>query len=105
MTPHRRLRAVARDPRAAGDGSPARHWDGRLEAADARCSALLAENVALVSDMRENLQQIQLMPNIPLMRRFRDNVAAAFGALDALDADLPPFPVEVNTMYVGGEEN
>ena len=31
------------------------------------------------------------------------NVTEAFGALQPLDADLPPFPVEVNTMYIQGD--
>ena len=54
--------------------------------------------------MRENLQKIQLMDNIPLMRRFDQNVRATFETLEALDSEsqMPPFPLEVNTMYLAG---
>ena len=54
--------------------------------------------------MRENLQKIQLMDNIPLMRRFDQNVRATFETLEALEseAQMPPFPLEVTTMYLAG---
>ena len=67
---------------------------------DRRASAILQENVAVISDMRENLQKISLVDNIPLMKKFNDNVAATFALLEQLDAKTPPFPVEVNTMFL-----
>ena len=36
--------------------------------------------MAVVSEMRENLHKIQLMDNIPLMRRFDANVRATFAS-------------------------
>jgi hypothetical protein len=60
----------------------------------------LQENVAVISDMRENLQKISLVDNIPLMKKFNDNVAATFALLEQLDAKTPPFPVEVNSMFL-----
>ena len=50
--------------------------------------------MAVVSEMRENLHKIQLMDNVPVMRRFDANVRATFETLEALDseAQMPPFP-------------
>ena len=50
--------------------------------------------------MRENLQKISLVDNIPLMKKFDDNVQAIFELLEQLDTKTPPFPVEVNTMFL-----
>ena len=36
------------------------------------------------------------------MQKFSDNVNATFDLLSQLDAQLPPFPVEVNTMFLTG---
>ena len=43
--------------------------------------------MAVVSEMRENLHKIQLMDNIPLMRRFDANVRATFETLEALESE------------------
>ena len=97
-----RLRLLALDPLATSQ--PARPGTARHAALEKQCRDLLQQNVAVVSEMRENLQKIQLMDNIPLMRRFDANVRATFETLEALEseAQMPPFPLEVNTMYLAG---
>lgn len=97
-----RLRALALDPQGGtGSASGERPSSEAHEALNRRASAVLLENVAVIGDMRENLQKINLLDNIPLMQKFNDNVTATFALLDALDAKTPPFPVEVNTMFLG----
>ena len=97
-----RLRLLALDPLATAQ--PARPGTARHAALEKQCRDLLQQNVAVVSEMRENLHKIQLMDNIPLMRRFDANVRATFETLEALEseAQMPPFPLEVNTMYLAG---
>ena len=97
-----RLRSLAVDPLAHAP-HPARPGTARHAALEKQCRALLSANVAVVSEMRENLTKIELLANIPLMRRFDANVRATFEALEGLDAQLPPFPLEVNTMYLAGD--
>ena len=72
-----RLRLLALDPLATAQ--PARPGTARHAALEKQCRELLQQNVAVVSEMRENLHKIQLMDNIPLMRRFDANVRATFG--------------------------
>jgi len=68
-----------------------------------RVDQLLRANVEVIARIRDNLHKIDLLDNIPLMREFDRNVAAAFALLRRLEnAKMPPFPVRVNTMFLGG---
>lgn len=72
----------------------------REEETDRRIENLLKANVDIIGKMRDNLHKIDLLDNIPLMGEFDRNVAATFSLLRQLDAQMPPFPVRVNTMYL-----
>ena len=95
-----RLRLLALDPLATAQPARRAAARGPREA----LPRFTTTKRGVVSEMRENLHKIQLMDNIPLMRRFDANVRATFETLEALEseAQMPPFPLEVNTMYLAG---
>mmetsp|Transcript_6518 Transcript_6518/g.7722 ORF Transcript_6518/g.7722 Transcript_6518/m.7722 type:complete len:164 (-) Transcript_6518:258-749(-) len=70
-----------------------------------RVEQLSETNIQIIKTIRENLHNINLADNIPLMREFDRNIAESFALLGRLDTKLPPFPVRVNTMYLSGNTN
>ncbi|KAJ1453632.1 hypothetical protein M885DRAFT_523881 [Pelagophyceae sp. CCMP2097] len=89
-------RGAADAPRSAGGPQFA---DAGLSR---QLASALAGNVHLITEMRENLNNINLMENVRLMRQFDFNVRTCFALLDTVDIKMPAFPVQVNTMFLNG---